>query len=409
MGKHSSGSEIVRDTLETDVYDVSQINAAETLYPGTWIWYKYVDRDHYVYPKNFAGLITEKFQDLRGLRSDPGLRAFLHQTWPFLPKEIFPWIENWRFDPDGIKMWQDADGHMDGNIIGPWGMRIPYEQISMAVSSQTRNEELNYLPDDNWHDTAIDYIQTLVDAGVTVSEFGMRRRAYNWMQDEITELLIKYGEGMYVGSSCPYHARMSGLSPKGTQGHQWKMFHAAKYGIENANQAAQIAWRAVYGTNLGTELTDTFTSDYYWNTLTPGMAQLIKSYRQDSGDPFLWTDHALRFLTDPHIRVDPSIITMMYSDALDCDKVIAINSYAKRWFKTSYGMGGFWTNNINFFKNTPAYKPLNIVVKPYAFSFDYGTTWTKVAKVPDNAGKNIGDSEVVAQYLKVIEKSPFKY
>jgi nicotinate phosphoribosyltransferase len=409
MNKNSSGTEIIRDVLETDVYNCSQINGVLALYPKTWAWYIFVDRGNEVYPHGFAGLVMEKFQDLRVLCSNPELRNFLREKWTFLADEFFSWLEKYRFIPEYIKMWQGSEGHLHGRVLGPWEDTIFCEQIIMAIVSQTRNEEMGYEPDDNWIDLVIADIKRLRDENMANSEFGMRRRAYTWMHDLVTEAFVAYGGDAYVGSSSPYHAKMSGKSPKGTVGHQWTMFHAAKYGVEHANQAALIAWRAVYGNNLGTALTDTLTSDFFWNTLTPGMARLIDSYRQDSGSPFEWTDHALRFFTDPNIYIDPSKITAMYTDSLDVDKAVAIHHYAKRWFKTAFGIGGFWVNNPAYFTNCPDYTSPKIVVKPYAFSFDEGTTWTKVAKVPDGVGKNIGDNEVIAEYQKTINKYPFKY
>ena len=63
MSHKSSGSDIIRDVLETDVYDCSMINGVLQLYPEAWGWMVVVDRDHALYPKGFAGLLTEKFQD----------------------------------------------------------------------------------------------------------------------------------------------------------------------------------------------------------------------------------------------------------------------------------------------------------------------------------------------------------
>jgi nicotinate phosphoribosyltransferase len=405
----SSGSEIIRDLLENDVYNFSQINAILALYPDVWAWYVFIDRDNLVYKKGFAERVMEKFQDLRGLTSSPSLRAFFRLKWGFLAQEFFDWVDRYRFVPEYIKMWQDKEGHLKGKVLGPWVDTLPDEQIIMAIVSQTRNEEEGFLPDDNWLDKVLEYIYDLREAELKVSEFGMRRRAYNWMQDQVTELLTKEGGDMYVGSSSPYHAQMSGLSPKGTVGHQWTMFHSALHGVEQANQTALIAWRAVYGDNLGTALTDTYTSDFFWATLTPGMAQMLKSYRQDSGDPYQWTDRSLRALRSNKLHVEPRSVTAMYTDALDNVSAKKLDLYAKQYFQTAYGMGGFWTNNKNYFLKTPAYKPLNIIVKPFAFSFDQCESWEKVVKRPDSTGKSTGDRNVLARVEAAIARHPFPY
>jgi len=410
MMTRSSGTDIIRDILETDVYNCSMINAALQLYPDTWAWYEIVDRDHAIYPKEFAGLLTEKFQDLRSLRSNPELRDFLREKWSFLAQEFFDWLEKYRFVPEYIKVWQDEEGHLFGKITGPWIDVMFYEQIIMAVISQTRNEELGFYPDEDWVDELLKNIYEMRAANLHVSEFGLRRRAYNWMQDIVTDYLIKYGGEMYVGSSSPYHAKMSGLSPKGTVAHLWYLFHGAKYGVENANMAATVAWRAIYGTNLGTALPDTWGSKFFFSTLTPGMGRLIKSYRWDSGDPYEFTDVVRLFYAHPKNYVDLSEITIMYTDSLDVKRAKEIEAYARRWFKSADGIGGHLTNNKAYFKKTPVYTPLNMVVKPFGFRIlDFGETWIKVAKVPDSVGKNVGDPEAIDQIIEIKKKHPFLY
>ncbi len=406
----SSGTDIVRDVLETDVYDCSQINAVIQLYPDAWAWYVAHDRDHAIYPKGFAGLITEKFQDLRSLHSDTELRKFLREKWGFLAQEFFDWLEKYRFIPEYIKTWQDEEGHLFAKILGPWADIIFDEQIFMAVVSQTRNEELGFYPDENWIDVLLQNIYNMRASNLHTSEFGMRRRAFNWMQDIVTDKLIQYGGDMYVGSSSPYHAKMSGLSPKGTVAHLWYLFHGAKYGVENANLAASVAWRAIYGPNVGTALPDTWGLKFFLATLTPGMGRLIKSYRHDSGDPVEFVDNIRRFYAHPKNKIDDlSEITLMFSDSLSIDAAKKIDKYASQWFKTAYGIGGFFTNNKDYFRNTPAYSPLNMVVKPWGFSFDHGETWILVAKVPDGNGKNVGDPDVIAKIIEIKKKYPFLY
>ncbi len=410
MSHSSSGSDIFRDVLETDVYDCSMINGVKQLYPEAWAWMVVVDRDHAIYPKNFAGLLREKFQDLRTLSSNPELRQFLQDKWGFLAKEFFEWLEKYKFVPEYINVWQDEDGHLFGKIVGPWADIIFDEQIFMGVTSQTRNEELGFYPDDNWIDELLKNIWEMRAAKLKVSEFGLRRRAFNWMQDIVTENLIKYGGDSYVGSSSPYHAKMSGLSPKGTVAHLWYLFHGALYGVENANMAASIAWRAIYGDSLGTALPDTWGRGFFLATLTPGMARLIKSYRHDSGDPFDFAEDFRRFFTHPKNNIDTSTVTLVYTDSLSISRAKEIDKVVTRWFQAAYGIGGFWTNNKDYFKKTPTYTPLNMVVKPWAFDpFTHGDSWIKVAKVPDSKGKNVGDPNVIAQIMEIKRRHPFEY
>lgn len=404
--KTTPTSLIVRDVLETDAYDCSMGNAILALYPNAWVRYRFIDRGGTRYPKGFADLINDKIQDTRYIKSDPKIREFLATKWNFLYKEYFEFIKLFQFNPKLVKFWQDADGRLFGTIAGRWIDVILFEQVCLMIVTQTYNEIMGFYPDSNWLSQLDPAIETFYKESIFFSEFALRRRAYAFMHDEVNLYLYKYAGdftkgGVYVGTSSPYHSAVHGLSPKGTVAHQWYQFHAAIYGVEHANLTANNAWRAVYGDNLGTALTDTFTSDYFWATLPGILGRLFKSYRQDSGNPFIWTDHAYRYFADK--KIDPAEVTLMYTDSLDAAKAVEIARYAKNYgFQVAFGLGGFFTNNKMFFKSSPGYQPLKIVVKLEAVSLDEGQTWKTTAKLSDDEGKHSGDPQKVLEYLEVI-------
>ena len=408
-------TEMFRDITENDVYDFSMMAANLALYPDALVEYQIVDRSGADYPNYFADIIMEKLQDAPRIKNDLKLNRFLSEYFPYPPAEFFPWLSNLRLNSDYVKIQLTPQNRLTGSIIGPWVETTPFEQIIMGTSTQTYNELRGFLPDKNWEEKLIPRIKNLRQNGAIVSEFGLRRRAYHWMQDRVNELLVTYGGlfglgGIFAGSSSPFHCYPYNISPKGTVAHQEYEFHAAKFGIENANLATIMAWRAVYGDELGTALPDTFTSDYFWMTLPPILARMIKSYRQDSGDPFLWTDHVYRYFK--HFDLPTSETTLMYTDSLDDVKAIEILNYVRKsnyGFKVAFGMGGFFTNNKLFFENTPAYKPLQLVVKLVKVSLDGGKTWIPTAKVPDVASKAVGDTITIAKFQKAIAKLPFDY
>ncbi len=409
----SSVTDMFRDILETDVYNCSMENAAYSLYPTAWVRQEFKDRGETIYPPGFAQLITEKLQDAHKVGLSPHIMQFMKEKWGFLSKEYYQWLSEFHFNPHYLQLWQNADGTLHGVIEGPWHEIMKLEQLLLATITQTYNELMNFYPDSNWLKTLDPVIEKFKKYDIKISEFGLRRRAFTWMHDQVNDYLYYKGRpftegGIYVGTSSPYHSQFYNISPKGTVAHQWYQFHAALYGVEYANLAANSAWRAVYGDNLGTALTDTFTSDYFWYNLTPGMARLIKSYRQDSGDPFLWTAHAQAFFQQAGIN--PSEVTLMFTDSLDGDKAIQIAKFVRsKGFQVAFGLGGFFTNNKMFFSKTPAYKPLKIVVKMVAVSMDYGQTWLDTAKLSDDAGKHTGKTEVVKQYLNVVSRHPFPF
>ncbi len=405
----SNGFDIVRDALETDVYNVSVINAVLQLYPLAIAECQIVERDYGIYPKGFAGLLTEKLQDLRGLKSHTKLRNYLKQTWKFIHPVFFEWLAKYRFNPDNIKMWQDEDGHLYGSYKGMVVDIIFTEQITMMVTSQIRNEVYDWYPDDNWEDEYLRIIEVFVEKQMKFAEFGLRRRAFTWMHDRIAVLNAQFGGDSYVGSSSPYHCEQTGFIPKGTVNHFWYLLHGARYGIEDANELASLAWRAVYGNDLGTALPDTWGRRLYFSTVAPGMTQMINSYRHDSDEPKYFTDDLVAYFTHPRNRRDLKGVTAMFTDSVNDITAPKIYDYANQWFNVSFGIGGALTNNKRFFKKTPAYRPLNMVAKPVAFSFNAGKNFTKIAKVPDGKGKNVGDPNIIAEIERIKTKYPWVY
>lgn len=415
MTKRSSGNEIIRDILENDVYDDSMCHAFRTLYPKAWGYYEFNDRDNTVYPPGYAGLLTEKIQDLKKVGSDKNIMEFFRNSWHFIPKSYFDWREKYRYNPELVKFWQDDEGHLRGKVFGPITMGIFFETVLLAINSQTFNEEMGWYPDDDWIEVLYQSIDRMKEAELKVAEFAMRRRAYNWMHDQANDALFRRGVsfklgGIYVGASVPYHAYFNGIAPKGTVAHQWYMFHAAVFGIEWANQTANAAWRAVYGNNLGTALMDTFTDEYFWATLTPELARLIKSFRFDSGNAIRQINMANAFLTHPSIGVDPTEITLMPTDSLDDITAIKISKHIRKLnYQDAFGIGGHFSNNKEFFKKTPAYRPLRTVIKLVGVSLDEGTTLLSTAKLSNTQGKYTGDPAKIAEYLEHIKRHPFPF
>lgn len=413
--KVTSGNEKVRDILENDVYDDSMSHGYRSLYPEAWGWMEFNDRDDTVYPSGYAGLLNEQFQDLRKVGSDPAKMDFFSNAWNFIPQRYFDWRQSFRFNPEYITFWQDDQDHLRGKIIAPMAEVGFYESPLLTVNSQTFNEINDWHPDDNWEDVLRESIDNMNEAGLKVAEFGFRRRAYNWMHDRVNQILFEYGGsfkngGLYTGPSTPYHAYFNGLAPKGTVAHQWPMFHAAVFGIEWANQTATAAWRAVYGTNVATALPDTFTDAFFWTTLTREMAHLIPSYRFDSGNAIQQINLANRYFTNRSIEVDPSSKTLMPTDSLDDHTAIKLSRHIRSLgYQDAFGIGGHFTNNKNYFKKTPAYRPLRTVIKLIAVSLDHRLSWLKTAKLSNTPGKYTGSENTIEDYLAYISKHPFPY
>ena len=114
-----------------------------------------------------------------------------------------------------------------------------------------------------------------------------------------------------------------------------------------------------------------------------------KGLRQDSGDPYEFTEKVLRFYK--YMDIDPKTKYIVYSDGLDVDKIIDLHNKYNDKINVSFGWGTNLTNDCGF--TAP-----NIVIKMTECMY------APVAKLSDSPGKTMCDNQDYVNYLKRIFK-----
>jgi nicotinate phosphoribosyltransferase len=84
---------------------------------------------------------------------------------------------------------------------------------------------------------------------------------------------------------------------------------------------------------------------------------------------------------------------MVFSNALDTDKYIAIDQYFRKFAQPCGGIGTHFTNDVGV-------QPLNMVIKLVSADFGYG--WRNTAKISDDISKASGDLETINEIKKRI-------
>ena len=82
-----------------------------------------------------------------------------------------------------------------------------------------------------------------------------------------------------------------------------------------ANYMSMEDWINVYDGDLGTVLTDTYTTDVFLGNFSKKHAALFTSLRHDSGDPYLFVDKVIRRYEE--LRVNPRLKYLVFSDSLN--------------------------------------------------------------------------------------------
>lgn len=148
----------------------------------------------------------------------------------------------------------------------------------------------------NWsyaESAATDKGHELKKHGIIYSMFGMRRRFSYEMEERVTSLLKTHSGSNLFGTSNVYIAMKLGLKVSGTHPHEWVQLHGAIYGYKMANYMAMEHWIDVYDGDLGTVLTDTYTTDVFLRNFSKKHAMLYTSLRHDSGDPICFIDKVI--------------------------------------------------------------------------------------------------------------------
>jgi nicotinate phosphoribosyltransferase len=201
----------------------------------------------------------------------------------------------------------------------------------------------------------------------------------------------------YLGSSNVGISGSFGTRPVGTFAHEMPMVYAGiadatGQDIRASHNLMLRDWYSKYGPDLSTALSDTFTSDFFFEDFTAEQAESWRGVRHDSGDPIEFLDKTEKFYQEK--GVDPTVKTIFFSDALDVKAAARIHAAAKMRINDPKGVGTNWTNNVGV-------KPTNIVMKATHVRMPDGREADTV-KLSDNPGKHTGNDALVRRYAETI-------
>ena len=233
----------------------------------------------------------------------------------------------------------------------------------------------------------------LAQNNIIFADFGTRRRYSFSNHKSLINDLLSVEQNTLIGTSNVHLAKEFNIKPIGTMAHEWFMFHAVRSGYKMANTTAQDAWVKVFRGDLGIALTDTFTTDMFLSTFDSYYARLFDGVRQDSGDPFVFTDKLIRHYEK--LNIDPGSKIIVYSDGLDIEKILKIHQNCADRVRDSYGIGTNLSNDVGV-------NPLNMVVKMTECRLSSHYPRHKTVKLSDDKGKHTGDPEELQNCVQCI-------
>src|SRR5215218_3814578 len=373
--------------LDNDFYKFTMQQCVVKLFPRATARYGFINRGKHLFPDCFAEALQQSVNAMAGLKLTKEERNYLAVTCPYLDPVYLDFLQGYCYNPEEVRISQQG-ADLTITIDGLWYRTILWEVPLLCLVSENYYRMLGQerLPDDVVATTATEKIKRYRNLGITVADFGTRRRHSLAVHRLVVHALRKNGGKNFVGSSNMYLAICEQTKPIGTHAHEWFMFHAAKYGFKMANAMALEHWVDVYRGDLGIALSDTYTTNVFLKQFDKKFAKLFDGVRHDSGDPLVFADKTIQHYTD--LGIDPLSKTIIFSDALDYDKVARITEHCKSRIGISFGIGTNFTNDVGL-------KPMNIVLK-MTEACPEDEPWTPVVKLSDEKVKHSGDPHMIA-------------
>jgi nicotinate phosphoribosyltransferase len=375
-------TQIITSLLDTDLYKTTMQQAVLELFPKANVEYRFKNRGVQKFTPSFLAELRRQIQLMSTISLSNEEYSWIQDNIPFFKPLYLEYLRNYRYNPDEVYLHLDDDGNLDISIKGSWHSTILWEVPLMALISELYFTmiDTDWVEDHNDIEYKAERKSGIMAAGrLNFADFGTRRRRSHLVQDSVIRGLMK--QPYFRGTSNIYFAMRYDLKPIGTMAHEWIMGVSALEGLRHANYHALQDWVRVYNADLGIALTDTFGTPAFFDNFNVRLAKLYDGVRHDSGDPVEFAKKVIAHYEK--LGIDPKAKTIVFSDGLDINTAIMIDSHVHGKIKTSYGIGTHLTND---FENSPA---LNMVIKLWSIN------GIPVVKLSDILGKVMGDPDAV--------------
>ncbi len=399
-------------TAGLDYYKPTMSQLAHEIEPDTIVTFTLKNRGEqrladYVTPQelteHFAwrrdnGFSEDELSYLAGLRNPDDKPVFEATYIDYIRQNALPPVE--------VSIHPDTnDIHVEST--GPWALVSLWETVVMAdlndiyFSKYVQKHGLDiadlYAEGDRRLSEKIAQLQQ--HPHIKISDFGTRRHFSGRWQKHVVERLQAECPDNLIGTSNVALSKTLDLRPIGTFAHEMPMVYAGLadargQDMRTSHEVFLEDWYKKYGKHLSIALTDTFTTDFFFDTFTKEQAENWRGVRHDSGDPVAFTERLRAFYTANGI--DPKTKEIVYSDGLDMATILDLDAAYGGLMKVLNGWGTTLTNDLG----VPS---LNIVMKATRVQLPTGES-AELVKLSDNVGKHTGSLGKVALYEALFTK-----
>ncbi|MHC8950372.1 nicotinate phosphoribosyltransferase [Sphingobacterium hungaricum] len=372
--------------LDNDFYKFTMQFAVVKLFPKAKAKYQFINRGKHKFPEGFADRLKTAVSEMAALKLSDEEKSYFQETCPYIDPAYFDFLQGYRYNPKEVSIEQQGD-ELSVKIEGFWYRTILWEVPIMALICELHYELLEEKRvDDSEVKNIVDQKMDKYDKlAITIADFGTRRRHSYKVHDLVIQALKNHPSNTFIGTSNVHFAMKYETKPIGTHAHEWFMFHAAKYGYKMANLLGLEHWSDVYRGDLGIALSDTYTTEVFFQQFDKKLSKLFDGVRHDSGDAIEFAQKTIAHYESKGIN--PLTKTIIFSDGLDYEKVEKIVNFCRGKIGFSFGIGTDFTNDVGLSR-------MNIVLKMTEAFPDEGQ-WTPVIKLSDEPNKHTGEEEEI--------------
>lgn len=372
--------------LDNDFYKFTMQCAVVKLFPSEVVKYDFINRGKHEYPEGFADELKKAVNAMSQLKLTKEEKQFLKKTCPYLDLPYIDFLEGYRYDPSEVYIKQEGS-NLEVQVSGLWYRTILWEVPLLCLISELyySMKGLQREDDETIIQKTIEKEKKFKNLQVPFAEFGTRRRHSYRVHRLVMQALTSMEDSTFTGSSNVHMAMLYNVKPIGTHAHEWFMFHAAEYGFKMANSLSLEHWVDVYRGDLGVALSDTYTTDVFFQQFDKKFAKLFDGVRHDSGDPIEFANKTIEHYKKHGIN--PLFKYIIFSDALNPEKVEEITKACRGRIGISFGIGTNLTNDVGL-------APSNIVMKLISVK-GINNEWIPTVKLSDEKGKYTGDPKMI--------------
>ena len=400
---------IIRSLIDTDFYKLLMCQSVFRSKPDTQVTFSLINRSKHIRLADLVdeGELREQLDHIRGLSLARGESTWLRGNMFYGKRQMFrsdfmQWFEGLRLPPYHL---EKRDGQYELTFEGKWHEVMLWEIPALAVLMELRSRAV--LAPMGRFELQVLYARAMTKLwekverlrpleGLKLADFGTRRRHSFLWQDWCVQAMREGLGAKFVGTSNCLIAMRHDIEAIGTNAHELPMVYTALANSEDEMRRAPYKvledWQEEHEGNLRIILPDTYGTRQFLENAPDWLAGWT-GIRIDSGDPATGAEIAIEWWKSR--GEDPREKLVIFSDGLDVDTIIDLETRFAGMVKVSFGWGTLMTNDFRGLVPHDALAPFSLVCKAVS------ANGRPTVKLSDNPNKATGPAQEIKRYKRV--------